>query len=400
MNKVFEPGEMEIDIQSDPNRVIEIQEKVREFLDANRQRQEGIRQELLEKGAWALPGLINSTYVWMNRLEGDKNIQETLSSLMADLAKDNEAAENLLAKAGVLENPFDIPRSIAGLALVKLDWKPNPEMLRLAKKEIDRQKKLDNIPSVLDLYRILLRSGIESELSGALNECKHWIESSLSSAGPLLLILVQSYPNHVEKILTEIILAIQEDYKNHSIANMLVESLQPIPTEWLSKNILVRVSAKVLDECEPPRHTVIEYLWTGAVQDFKRLSPEIWAQQISKTGEEIQKISKKHTDDTAESLSRYWFEALAKTGESQPIIEAAFSDDEFWGAAAALQLCFGEEDRNPKVKAIFAQALKDLEVKNEWRYKSAVLRHKEISSKKKHKSDIKGPSKAGTLSKK
>jgi hypothetical protein len=400
MNKVFEPGVIEIDIQSDPNRVIEIQEKVKLLLEANRQRQEGIRQELLDEGAWALPGLINSTYVWMNRLEGGQAIRILISNLMADLAKGNKAAENLLVKVGVLENPFEIPRSIAISALEKLAWKPDEETLKQIKIEIGRQKKLENYNSVFDLYKILLYSGNEKELAGALNECKHWATKNLDSAGKLLHILTNSYPSHVEKILTDICLAIKKDYNDKNIARMLVDPLRPIPTDWLSKKILVRVSEKVLKECTPPRHTMIEFLWTGAVQDCKHQSSELWARQIDKTGEEIQEICRKLSDDTAENLYRYWLEALAKAGEIQSIINAAFSDVEDWGLAAAIQMCFGERDRNPQVKAAYAQALEEIKVMHNWRYQNAREMYSEISSKKKQESEIKRLSKAGTLRKK
>ena len=61
MKKVFDPGEIELaDPRGDPNRVIEIQKKIKELLEANSQRQAGILDEIKDEGAWAIPGLLNA----------------------------------------------------------------------------------------------------------------------------------------------------------------------------------------------------------------------------------------------------------------------------------------------------------------------------------------------------
>src|SRR5215207_28853 len=105
MKRVFEPSEIELaDPRGDPNRVIAIQMKIKELLEANRQRKEGILEEIRDEGAWALPGLLNATYVWMNNFEHNQPAQKEMAKLFAELAKENEAAIALLVDSGVLEN--------------------------------------------------------------------------------------------------------------------------------------------------------------------------------------------------------------------------------------------------------------------------------------------------------
>jgi len=379
MKRVFDPGEMEMDVQSDPNRVIEIQEKVKILLGSNPQRQAGIRQEIIDEGAWALAGVINSTYVWMNKLEGNPPMQELLSDIMVKLVNDNEAAGNLLAKAGVLENPFEIPRSIAGMALKELDWKPNPEIQSQISKEINRQKKLRNSSWVFDLYQILLKSGSDTDFEGALKECNQWIKGFDPLAGKMLALLVNSYPGLLTKILTNVVVDNKELYKEKNIAELLVKALRPIPIEWLTKNILIQVTSDSLSKCKPPRHTLLEYLWTAAAQDGKSKFPDIWLNSIETIEAEMVKNNLKPSNDALvkESMYRYWFEALAFAKESQPIIKAALlspSSNELWGSTAALQLFFGSYDSK------FKNALEELKNSNYERFAMAEQKYNEIKS--------------------
>ena len=172
MDKVFDPSELELaDSRGDPGRVVEIQKLYRNFSEANRQRQQGIRAQLLEQGAWALPGLLNATYVWMNQLE-DAQSQKLLSSLMADLASDNPAAVDLLFRDGILEAPFSIPRSISRRALDEINWVPDEANSIKLIQAIDKSGELYHTQTVLDLYALLLKRGASQDFSNALTKCK------------------------------------------------------------------------------------------------------------------------------------------------------------------------------------------------------------------------------------
>lgn len=367
MDKIFEPGAVELaDPIGDPNRAIEIQQNVEKLLGANRQRQAGLRREILEQGAWALPGLINATYVWMNRLEGEQS-QEMLADLMAQLAQDNAAAVNLLFRAGILETPFAVPRSIARRALEKLNWQPSEKNAQQIARKISESKTLDDIQTVLDLYALLLGTGSEKGLVEALELCKNWIRRSLDQAGDLLALLTHFFPSEAERILAEVILAAKdahaEAYKDANIAKALLDPIRSyppaksIPPNWLEEGILLRVSAQVLGKISPPRHTTVEYLWIYAVKDYKDKKPESWQELLETVGEQIQQ-------ENHETVFRYWFLALNEVNEVAYIVRHAQSKNDQWGTQAALQLFFCRDKRA-------RQALGDLQKENPTRFAHA-----------------------------
>lgn len=366
MDKIFEPGaEAMADIRGDPNQAIEIQQNVEELLGANRQRQAGLRREILEQGAWALPGLINATYVWMNRLEGEQS-QEMLADLMAQLARDNVAAEGLLFRAGILETPFAVPRSIARRALEKLNWQPSEKNAQQIARKISESKTLDDIQTSLDLYALLLGTGSEKGLAEALELCKNWIRRRprpLGQAGDLLALLTHFFPSQTEKILTEVILAAKGMYKDANIAKKLLDPIrsyspaQSIPPDWLEEGILLRVSAQVLRKINPPRHTTVEYLWIYAVKDYKDKKPESWQELLETVGEQVQQ--KNH-----ETIYRYWHRAVREVNEVAYLVQHVQSKNDQWGTQAALQLFFCRDKRAKQAK----QALGDLQKENPTRF--------------------------------
>lgn len=367
MNKVFEPGAVELaDPRGDPSRAIEIQQKVEELLGANRQRQAGLRREILEQGAWALPGLINATYVWMNRLEGEQS-QEMLADLMAQLAQDNAAAVDLLFRAGILETPFAVPRSIARCALEKLNWQPSEKNAQQIAHRISESKTLDDIQTVLDLYALLLGTGSEKGLAEALELCKNWIRRSLDQAGDLLALLTHFFPSHAERILVEVILAAkgahEEAFKDENIAKALLDPIRSyspaksLPPIWLEEGVLLRVSVQVLREISPPRHTTVEYLWMYAVEDYKDKKPQSWQEILETVGKQVQQ-------ENHETVCRYWFRALDEVNEIAYLAQQARVRTETYGAMAALQLFFCRDKRAK-------QALGDLQKENPTRFARA-----------------------------
>ena len=368
MKKVFEPGEIELaDLRGDPSRAIEIQKKVKELLETNRQRQEGIKQEILEQGAWALPGLINATYVWMNDLEDNIPARDMLVTLMSNLGAKNEAAADLLFRSGIIENPFPIPRKIALETLKEIGWKPDKENKKSIEEEIRSCQRDEDLKRSLDLYAVLLLTGNKAEMDIALKQCEQWTKDSYSDSGKLLALLVHTYPTRIEEILIPIFLAAVEAHesahKDKSIANTLVDALKPIPDKWLTEGYMIRISSRILDEISPPRHTGIEYMWNDAIRTFHRKKRSEWDNSFQNIGNEVFLAGKDIADDASQSLYRYWFEAVGKVGEVEYIYEQAQAQDELWGTMAAVQLFFAEKD-NKQVK----QILQKLQNINQPRY--------------------------------
>lgn len=362
MEKLFEPGAVELaDPQGDPNRVIEVQQKVEELLEANRQRREGIRQELLEQGAWALPGLMNATYVWMNELERSPADQDMLSSLMAELAGDNPAAADLLFHYGILETPFPIPRAIAREALGEADWNPTDDNLYDLRETLKRCKQIEDTQTILDLYGVLLQACREDDYRAALDLCKRWAKRSMEPAGDLLALLTESFPERAAEILTEVFLAIKSKYKDKSLANILIQPLRPIPPSWLGEGILLKISNDVLPESTPGRHTAVEYLWVEAARDSKDQNPEMWPELLKNVDHQVRQQSN-------EEIYRYWFEAAGKANEIEYVVREAQAEarDEEWGVRAALQLFFLQ-----RYHQLARQALEDLRRDKPTRWESA-----------------------------
>ncbi len=388
MKKVFEPVEFELTASlADPNRVIEVQIKIKEFLEANVQRQQGIKQELLEEGAWALPGLINATFVWMKNLERDKKSANSISNLMADIARDSPAAQAVLFRSGVMESPFETPRSIACTALETVDWRPSNENLQKIRAEIKSQKRLDNTPFILDLYQILLLGGVDSDLNTAMEDCKRLISQKRKIAGQLLALLIKSFPKMIDRILIEVILSAREFYKDNSIADMLIDPLRPIPIKWWKNDVIVRVTTQVLSQCRPARNRIIQYLWTKAALDYKEQAPHEWGQQAEKLSNEITEFSRDLNLVAITSINQYWFRALGFTGDYQLIIDIALSDaDNYTSQAAALQLFFGANNRNIKLREKCTKACKELKYRHANRFAHAKSLYEEIISRTSKKS--------------
>ncbi len=358
MDKIFEPGELEF-AASDPNEMIAVQQDVKELLGANRQRQEGIKRKIRERGAWALPGIINATYIWSGKELSSKKRKQMLAALMAELAADNPAAQDLIFRAGILETPFAVPRAIARMALDELGWQPtHPQSQRLVK-ETTYYQKMGDANAVLDFYSLLLTVASDEIYRSALTQCREWAEKKIKQSGELMKLLLEVFPKRSEDILTKVILAAGEYYKDTAIADTLANPLRPIPTEWLADGVLINVSTEVLRALRPPRHTTVEYLWCHAVKDFQEHDRDLWESQLPALGAKVREAPTER-----ESIYRYWFRAVGEAKEYAYVIEQARADDPQWGTFAILQLIF---DRSSQVK----QAKHDLQVEYEDRYQQA-----------------------------
>ena len=402
MKKVFEPGEVELaDPRGDPNRVIAIQTKIKELLEANRQRQVGILSEILEEGAWALPGLLNATYVWMNQFEENKPAQKVMAEIFAELAKENDAAVALLVDSGVLENPFKTPREIVLQALEELNWKPSSEQIAKINAQIQHQKNSEDIEGLLLSYQLLARSSDNNAFNTMLKQCTDWAAQGMVSGATLLELLVKYYPESALKTLTDVFIATKSSYrKNKKLADKLIEAIPPIPPGWWLDSTIVNISIKVLNACTPPRHKALEYFFIKAAQDAKRTLPQFWTVNSEKVNMVVFEATESLNDDIAKTISRYWFEALGNVSDNfEIIIDAALSEFEPWGTSAAQELFFlrGEQSKNRKYKGVVEEALNRLMSENNSRYDRAEAEYNSISSKPPDETEITTTSKAAIL---
>ena len=401
MKKVFEPDEVELaDPRGDPNRVIAIQMKIKELLEANTQRQRGILEEILDEGAWALPGLLNATYVWMNNFEKNKPAQTVMAELFAELAKENDAAVALLIDSGVLENPFKTPREIVLQALDKLEWKPSPEEISKVNSQIQHQKSSEDIEGLLLSYNLLARSGDPKTLNAILKQCAEWAAQKMDAGATLLGLMAKHYPDLSGRILSEVFLATKNMYNDKNLANLLINAIRPVPKVWWLNSTIIEPSINVLEQCSPPRHTAIEYLWKYAAQDAQA-GGKFWTENARKVNTILLDVMGRLNDNVAETISRYWFQALAAVAENlDVIIEGALSEHEPWGTSAALQLFFirgSEQNKNRRNRGFAESALNRLMDENEIRYQRAEAKFNAISSRSKAATEMRATSQAATL---
>ena len=401
MKKVFEPGEVELaDPRGDPNRVIDIQKKIKELLETNAQRQQGIIDEIKEEGAWALPGLLNSTYVWTNNFEDNKPAQKTMAGILADVARENDLAEALLFEFGVLENPFKTSREIAMHALEVLNWKPSSAQIATVNIKIQEQKKLDDIEGLMLSYQVLARSGDKNIFNSMLKQCMDWSVLNTGDAASLLGLLVKYYPEFAVDTLSNVFVATKRMYREKKLAEYLVKAIRPIPSKWWLDSTIVNISIKVLAECIPPRHTCVEYLWKYAAQDAKNEDAQFWTENKGKVNTLLFHATEHLNEDISETITRYWFQSLGNIPNAYDLlVEAALSEFEPWGTSAALQLFFlqGEQGKNRKHKDLVETALNRLMSENSSRYERAESKYESISSKNKDDTEIKPTSKAAGL---
>ena len=397
MKKVFDPGELELaDPSGDPNRVIAIQSKVKELIEANQQRKTGIFSELIDEGAWALPGLLNSTYVWMNRLEENKDAQDVLANIMAEMARDNESAVVLLFDSGILENPFKTSREIVLKALNALNWKPSSDQIAKIKSKISSQKNADDIEGLMLSFKLLVLSNDKVSFNMMLKQCEAWVEQNMDSGAHVFGLLVKHYPESTVKILTDVIMASRTLFNQRELAEVLINAIRPIPHEWWLDSSILKVSIDVLDKSDPPRNTVIEYLWKFAAQDAKQQNPQFWILNCKKINKLVFETVKPLDEKLFDIISRYWFEALGEAADKPDIlkfiIDSAFSDPEIWAVNAAFELFFLRRNNN-----LVENALSKLSEENFYRYQRAETKYNHISPKNKAKTKVRTPEKAAGL---
>jgi hypothetical protein len=392
MRYVFEPDEIALaDSQGDPNRAVEIQKLVQELLSANPNRQDGISDEILDHGAWAMPGLINATYVWMTNFEQDRVARHLIIEIMKELAQSNDAAAKLLYKAGILEMPFAMPRSMAREALLASSWAPTPDDILRLKGQVDYYRNMGDVSSIADLYALAAYLRMDSEFPAMLNACCRIIETTWGNALDLLSALVQAYPECAEEILEAVIEAVKkahsEGYKDKNIARKIIDALRPVPGSWVRDGMLVHLSARLLSSLWPPRHTVIEYLWQEAVKSFYNEAAVAWPMQRDEVGDQIRDACEQLADAPASSLCRYWLIAVADVNDIDYVIEQAQASQHLWAIQSIVELFF-LTSRSGRLGSQAQQALRDLETRNPNRYAIALEQYEVISGNRKPRTDL------------
>jgi len=346
MYKVFEMNQSSN--FDDPAKIIEVQQKVRELLEANRFRQDEIKKEMAELGPWAVPGLVNSLYVYMHLFKDNSDAQLMIADLISAQAQDNNAAAELIFRTGVVESPFAVSRNVALRALETLEWKPNKEQISLVKSRIKEAQRLGDQIKEVDLNRLLAISGDDQELPG-LMEVYRRLMTDQHEFGGMLAMLVQKYPQKAKMIVIDVLQTAEQLYtKDKNIADHIAKALGPISADqrWLETDMMLEVSQEVLTKKNSgsKSHKSLEFVWNEVVKSSKFDNSLQKREFFNTFGQKVQQAGKNiRSEDARFTIYRYWFEAAGRSGGVDYICDEAFAPDDEWGFFAVVQLFFLEE---------------------------------------------------------
>jgi hypothetical protein len=333
----------------------------------------------------------------MSEFGNDPVSRKMVVDHMTYLVGQNQAASDLLFRAGILEMPFPIPRAMASQALMQAGWRPDEKTLQDVDERLAALEKLGDHQSIAGLTLFVARLGLKKQFDPLLRRCCGLIKEQSSQASDLLKALKSSYSQRAEEMLEAVVQAVNDadnqGYKSKDLARMVTDSLDPIPGAWVTEGALLRVSQRILEDSWPPRNTVIEFLWVDAVRTLRSESPRQWETLLETIGSEIEASGATLSDNPASSLFRYWFEAVGKLNEIDYLSRQAQSDNERWSIAALIQLFFitgGYSRASNRAQ----RALSDLKSKFPQRYRLAESNYEQIIGGSKSRTtinDISGP---------
>ncbi len=361
MNRIFEPLELDLgDARLLPNRVIEVQEKIEELLSprTNLHRREALVEDLCSQKAWVLPGLVNATMVFADRLDSKKNFDE-LARILSTIAKDNPAAINLLLKSGIYQNPFYKSRAVIVESLRQLKWQPDDE--KPFKKLLKTLK--DDDLWILDLYRLYLRSKSENAYREGINLCEEWFRIPKDVAKDLFQELLINYPEKAGDIISRVFLAVTEisegARKEKEYSTKVVGYIpHDIAIKIVKQGVLTKISKDVLEDMYVPRHKAIETLWVYSISELSKNNPQF--EELNLIANNIIEQCDLCSSQVRESIYRYWMQGLGSAGLIEYLItQIEKDDDEVYQLQAVIQLFF-QQQKDKRAK----QVLSDLERDN------------------------------------
>ena len=377
IRSIFDADTIELhDLRADPNTVVKIQGLVKEMLEANDNRQLGIYQILLDEyGTFALPGIISATYVLGDQLTSKKR-QGVVAQLMVDLCRDNAAAQRLLLRSGVIENPFDVSREISAQALTALGGLQLSDIdTSWLIAEAKRLAREDERSASLIVFELLLSHGLGFD--EALDVCYNWFASDYEAEAPsrLMRMLLLSIPAQTEVILSKLFESL--DRRDNEAGRDIKVNVDLANAEAVIPAL--RAASKRLERERTGRAKPVEYLFEGAI-----------ARQILQSPDCIQScVEFIEQEDLHEGVKRYWWQALSSAvklgsdGAKQYFDrELPRMDDEEFALWGYVQLMFIESA--PRVdkatKAWAAQTLEDLGMQNPYLHQEALeIRERIIS---------------------
>jgi len=376
IRNIFDADALELhDLRADPNTVIKIQELVKEMIEGNANRCKEIYRQILEEyKAAALPGVISATYVLADQLNNRRR-QQIVADLMYELCRENLSAQRLLLRAGIVENPFDVSRSVAAQALNQLDgFQICPDDKSWLFEEVHQLVGEEEREAVLAILEILLVRGIGYDEAKGI--CHRWFESPYTAKEPakLMNLLLKTHPNQTEDTLVYLFTSLERtDDEAGRVIKEFVDLGSPeaiVPA--------IRASSRRLDRERTGRAKPVEFLFEGAIARQIVENPEY----ISTSQEYIL------TERLNDGIPRYWWQALSsavklKSEKAKRYFEDTIPelDEDFalWGVVQLMFLESGSQT-DKETRAWAKQVLEDLKMQNLCLYQQAEEKKEMIIS--------------------
>lgn len=296
MKRLFEANEKELsDLRGDPNFVLKVQSLIKEAFSATKQRQNGISDEIVNDfGAFALPGIISSTYIFSKEFEKERNMHNWIVGLLHKLIRDNEAAKRLLVISGLARSPFkntqlitlDVLKTIENLSLAEEEMEALNDFFRIS---IGRDNKV--LINVLEiLWKLKPEKYFEISMQLLENNLRSIYKDDLKSGRELADKIIKYFPEKSYKVFKLIFNIVgpkeKEASDEFSNINLREENLTGLFT---AANEILR---------EQQRNKVIELIFQKSLARLFDNKPEL--------------IENYHNNifNTHHHLIRYWLQAV------------------------------------------------------------------------------------------
>jgi hypothetical protein len=302
---LFDASEHELgDLLGDTSLLVRVQELVLEMFNCGEVRAQGIHTELVEKyGAFALPGIISASYIESDRKSNAKTVTR-ISSLVRDVIKDNDAAQLMVFRDGIIRNPFSKSHPIFIQALLEHRFVSNPNEYQHINDALTDAQQSNNTQRVLSLYQFLVSIDANA-VTRATEQCAQWLRKDYGeTAAKLATTILKRYPDRTVYVVEK--LFAQSYDRNSSIYSDISQHVN-LSSEQAALDAM-RVLIDYLVRYGQ-RNTTVEHFFDGPIARF------------IKTPQFLDAAHAMIEQSNSENVYGYWWRAVGRMTREQIVID-------------------------------------------------------------------------------
>lgn len=302
---LFDASEQELgDLLGDTSILVKVQELVLEMFNCGDVRAQGIHTELVEKyGAFALPGIISASYIESDRKSNAKTVTR-ISSLVRDVIKDNDAAQLMVFRDGIIRNPFPKSHPIFIQALLEHRFLPNPGEYQLINTALQQAEQSNNTQRMLSIYQFLV--AVDSHaITRATEQCAQWLRKDYGDiAAKLATTILKQYPDRTAYVVEK--LFAQSYDRSSSIYSDISQHVHLANEQAALEAMHVLINYLLL---HGQRNTAIEHFFDGPIARF------------IKTPQFLDAAHAMVEQSNSENVYGYWWRAVGRMTREQIVID-------------------------------------------------------------------------------